>query len=182
MRGMTSIRRGRRLTGHTAIVVLPIVLGALAFGGCSPTDLIPADDAQAALVCPAATPTIGHGLSPAAVGAVYDVPAAIDSTGAREVSTELQSWLVNTVRSGTPDRPNLIRFRPGGRYWVDYTLTLRKQSGGVPGRGVARSAEVRGGQRQDRSGRARRSSSGPRSRTRRARWSTTSGSAGATRS
>ncbi len=133
MRRTTTLRTDHRLTGRTAIVVLPIALGALAFGGCSPIDVISTPEAEAEVACPAATPTIGRGLSPSAVGTVYDVPATIDSTGTREVSTELQSWLVDTVRSGTPDRPNLIRFRPGGRYWVDYTLTLRKQSGGVPG-------------------------------------------------
>jgi hypothetical protein len=85
----------------------------------------------AGATCPTATPRIGD-IAPRTPGTVYEVPATIDPTGTREVSTDLQSWLVNTVRSGTEDRPNVIRFRPGGRYWVDYTIVLRKQAGGIP--------------------------------------------------
>ncbi len=127
MRVTTSIRMNHRRSGRIAVIVLPIALATTAFTGAA------SGAAASPAACTTAAPTIGHGLSPSVVGTVYDVPTSIDPTGTREVSTELQSWLVNAVRSGTPDRPNLIRFQPGGRYWVDYTITLRKQSGGVPG-------------------------------------------------
>jgi hypothetical protein len=125
-------RKQRRVSGGMVLIALPLA-GALALGGWSLASIASTDESDEVASCPIATPTIGHTLSPSTVGTVYDVPATIDATGTREVSTELQSWLVGTVQSGTPDRPNLVRFQSGGRYWVDYTLTLRKQSGGIAG-------------------------------------------------
>jgi hypothetical protein len=122
-------REHPKLAGRAAILLAVGVVGALVVS----SGFLPATAAGAAgSTCPIAVPTIGHGLSPTATGAVYEVPATIDATGTREVSSELQLWLVDTVRSGTADRPNVIRFQPGGRYWVDYTIILRRQAGGIP--------------------------------------------------
>jgi hypothetical protein len=115
--------------GATALLVVTVALGAFVFGGGFGS---PSAAGAAGSTCPIVVPRIGHGISPTATGTVYAVPPSIDATGAREVSTELQTWLVNTARSGTPDRPNVIRFQPGGRYWVDYTIILRRQAGGIP--------------------------------------------------
>jgi hypothetical protein len=130
MQTQNSTSKCSKLAGRVApIIVGAALLGALVLGSGF---LAPTAAGAAGATCPIAVPTIGHGLSPTATGTVYVVPATIDATGTREVSSELQTWLVNTVRSGTPDRPSLIRFQPGGRYWVDYTIILRRQAGGIP--------------------------------------------------
>jgi hypothetical protein len=119
-------KRARRAS---VLLVVMAVLGGLVLGGELRS---PSKAGAAGPTCPTVVPRIGHGISPTTTGTVYAVPTTIDATGTREVSTALQTWLANTVRAGTPDRPNLIRFQPGGRYWVDYTIVLRRQSGGIP--------------------------------------------------
>lgn len=72
------------------------------------------------------------GVTQAATGAVYDVPASIDATGSVEVSALLQQWF-SKLPSGTAAAPVTVRFAANGTYWSDYTLLLGKHgSGGLP--------------------------------------------------
>lgn len=118
---MTRTTRFHRLIG--AFVLASTVASGLALGHAEAS----ASAADSRCVAPISMVALPE-------GQVFQVPASIDGTGQTDVSEALQGWFASTVRSGSVDRPNVVRFPQGARYLMSKSLLLAKRGNfGIPG-------------------------------------------------
>jgi hypothetical protein len=112
---LASARGSRRWTGISPTVTFAVTI-ALFVGGCSSSSHSSAPTTPGSTTPGSSAPGRDH-------GRVFVVPKLIDPTGRADVTKALQRFLAKV-----PDG-SVIKFRPGGRYKVNGTISVNHRHG-----------------------------------------------------